>query len=298
VFPSKETPVKKTPIIVTKSQPTQVTVGECLPKCLPSLARKTPLSASGDLVAFRPKEINPQDFAAPADRKSPDKTRWPDTILIANFDTPYPVDTSSFGSNRWDTGTCAWKADGADGWLEFNGGEYDYLSIPDNASLHSPNHTVSLWVRLPPATADGRYPFLYSKGWNTATNRDWGMYTVSQGGKWFAKCEYPYLKAGTQEKAEIKVGQVEITPDVWHHTVVTYDGQSLNLYLDGVLQTNATDCTGILATTPNPLLIGRRAGDHGEVGRLRGDLDNIRIYKVGLSAKEIQALYKLGRKME
>jgi hypothetical protein len=55
---------------------------------------------------------------------------------------------------------------------------------------------------------------------------------------------------------------------------------------------------GVLTNTPWPLLIGRRAGDHHESGRFPGALDNLRIYKVPLSAGEIKTLHKLGRHWE
>jgi hypothetical protein len=109
------------------------------------------------------------------------------------------------------------------------------------------------------------------------------------------KCEFPYLSAPSNTAGEIRLGQIEITPDTWHHAAVTYDGKALTAYLDGALVTNTTDCAGSLITTANPLLIGRRNGDHGEVGRFKGALDNIRIYKVGLSAEEVQTLFQLGR---
>jgi hypothetical protein len=253
---------------------------------------------------LQPVNITPKDLLAAADRNTPDKTRWQDTILVANFDTPYPVDTSCAGGNNWSMGSCLWKRDGNNGWMEFNAGGNDYLRIPDSASLHPAQLSVALWFRLPPASADGRYPFLYSKGGTggkDAPRRDWGMYTASQKGKWLANCEYPYVPpggvTGTNKLPEVKVGPVEITPDVWHHAAVTYDGKCLSLYLDGTLTTNRQEA-GTLTNTPNQLLIGRRAGDNHEVGRFQGAMDNIRIYKTALSAEEVKTLFKLGRNME
>jgi hypothetical protein len=246
---------------------------------------------NGDLQAFTREEL-----LSACDRNSPEKTRWRDTILVADFSQPYAVDTSFAGGNNWDLGACVRKSDGTNGWVEFNGGENDYLRIEDSDSLHAAHLSVSFWMRVPPPPASGtRYPFVFSKGNSSATDRDWGIYTLAQNKKWWLKCEFPYLSAPSNTAGEIRLGQIEITPDTWHHAAVTYDGKALTAYLDGALVTNTTDCAGSLITTANPLLIGRRNGDHGEVGRFKGALDNIRIYKVGLSAEEVQTLFQLGR---
>jgi hypothetical protein len=260
-----------------------------------------------------------EDLMWAGDKEAPAAYRWADTVLVANFYHQTKRDTSFVGSNHWDMGTCQWKHNGTNGWIEFNGGETDYLKIKDSPSLHNISQmTVAMWLRLPPAGADGPYPFLICKGGNGGRNapypRDWGLLTAARGKKWILNGEFPFKKAKSGENSEIRIGGVEITPNTWHHVAATYDGKNMLFYLDGAVQTNASlslvgdaggaqpsvqtndlDCAGALAVLHNPLLIGRREGDHGNVGRLRGAMDLIRIYKVALSAKEIAALFEAGR---
>ena len=39
-------------------------------------------------------------------------------------------------------------------------------------------------------------------------------------------------------------GTTPITPNVWHHTAVTYDGDCWQIYLDGVPETDGSNCPG------------------------------------------------------
>ena len=70
----------------------------------------------------------------------------------------------------------------------------------------------------------------------------------------------------------------------WHHLAVTFDGNTMYLYLDGV-QKNTTSTT--LNTGTGALNIGRSvsAGYY-----FSGTLDDIRVYNRALSAAEVQSL--------
>ncbi|MCK9222829.1 MAG: DUF4981 domain-containing protein [Limnochordia bacterium] len=70
----------------------------------------------------------------------------------------------------------------------------------------------------------------------------------------------------------------------WHHVVGTFDGQKLQLYIDGKLQAERTTDGKI---TPNayPVGIGR---DMQTDRRFRGLIDDVRIYNRALTQEEIQ----------
>jgi len=73
----------------------------------------------------------------------------------------------------------------------------------------------------------------------------------------------------------------------WHHVVVTYDGNYLKLYVDGVLQ----GTTSYSASFPKEnfyYLIGAMFG-----GYWKGCVDDLRFYSRTLTAKDVIALYKL-----
>lgn len=71
--------------------------------------------------------------------------------------------------------------------------------------------------------------------------------------------------------------------NMWHHVAVTYDGTTLYLYRDGVLQSGTTtvDFTDLLT------------GVTTFGGNFQGYIDDIRMYNRTLNASEIEILYSL-----
>jgi hypothetical protein len=89
--------------------------------------------------------------------------------------------------------------------------------------------------------------------------------------------------------AEIQPGQV--LDGQWHHCAATYDGRMMRVYLDGK-EIGSLERPGRIATQPEPpAFIGSSSG-HGEF--FQGGLDDLRIYRVALSAEDITALYRAG----
>jgi len=72
--------------------------------------------------------------------------------------------------------------------------------------------------------------------------------------------------------------------DAWHHTVATYDGVTMKIYIDGVLS-NSKSQSGTISTNTNSLTIGSQPG-YGEFygGRVSG----AKIYNRALTAAEVQ----------
>ena len=242
-----------------------------------------------------------EDLMNARDKVEPAAYRWPDTVLVADFDTEHSLDTSRAGGNDWDPGTCDYRREGAHGWYELKGRGDDYIFIPDHESLHTPRMTISLWCNLRPASPRGsgkQPPFLIQK--DRKHPRDWRIVCrSSQGkgkrGKWYLRFECVVTVSGAAAE-EASVGAVEVTPNTWHHVAVTYDGKVLRLYLDGVV-THTLEKSGALQTTANPIRIGTRAFGARPEFRIKGALDAIRLYKVGLSPEEVERLHKAGRHM-
>jgi hypothetical protein len=79
--------------------------------------------------------------------------------------------------------------------------------------------------------------------------------------------------------------------DIWRFYAVTYDGQSLQLYTDGVLVGSEERSFPIRQDGDDPLVLGGLALEDGRVTNFfNGSLDDIRIYARALSAAEIQEL--------
>ncbi|MEM1971239.1 MAG: LamG domain-containing protein, partial [Candidatus Anstonellales archaeon] len=78
----------------------------------------------------------------------------------------------------------------------------------------------------------------------------------------------------------------------WHYAVVTYDGSTLNLYVDGSLVATRTNITAIPHTSNTPLVIGKDSNDSKRY--FRGDIDEVRIYNRALTAQEVSDAYNNG----
>ena len=81
-------------------------------------------------------------------------------------------------------------------------------------------------------------------------------------------------------------GTTTVQPDTWYHGAVTYDGATLNLYLNGRLENSMSATLGTVLDA-NGLTIGARPG-----GALwQGELDEVRIHTSALSAGQIEDIY-------
>lgn len=87
-----------------------------------------------------------------------------------------------------------------------------------------------------------------------------------------------------------------INDDIWHHLATIYDGQTMRLYLDGILQSTEVNTAGC-HTNDSPLFIGKQIYPWHDGHELRPDqvfngaIDEVRIYNRALSEAEIQSLY-------
>jgi len=86
----------------------------------------------------------------------------------------------------------------------------------------------------------------------------------------------------------------------WHHVAGTYDGKTVNLYIDGVLSATQeydtllplhpyTDQT-LFIGCKNKFIAERYAGDY-----MKGRLDDIRVYSYALDAADVSALVQMGQ---
>jgi hypothetical protein len=78
----------------------------------------------------------------------------------------------------------------------------------------------------------------------------------------------------------------------WHHIVGTYDGSTMNLYVDGVLNNSGSRSGATLLNDDDTTVVG--AANVFGSGPVKAVIDDVRIYNRALSPTEIQQLYKLG----
>lgn len=85
-------------------------------------------------------------------------------------------------------------------------------------------------------------------------------------------------------------GATEVQPETWYHVATTYDGSTLKLYVNGELDGSMT-VDSPMVSYPVPLTMG----DNPEPYPLDGMLDEVRLWDVARSEKEIRRF--MGRTM-
>jgi hypothetical protein len=141
--------------------------------------------------------------------------------------------------------------------------------------------TVAMWVKS--STPGACYAYQGSGGWASGNT----SFYFSQG---FGN--QPGTLAGGVRYAQ---GWVSGTTDMtaltgWHHLVLTCNGTTKTMYLDGVLETltkNEWNGTG----TGDQFWIGGNASNNDGAANLNGQIDEVYVFDKALGASDIQLLY-------
>lgn len=88
-----------------------------------------------------------------------------------------------------------------------------------------------------------------------------------------------------------------LSQDVWHHLAVVLDGQTLTLYLDGVMLDEELTMMSLAQMRPQQLYLGKGPILGGD-GYFNGLMDNVYLYKKALDVDAIGALIEEQRPAE
>jgi hypothetical protein len=160
----------------------------------------------------------------------------------------------------------------------------DRVKITNNIGDNMAQITVSYWMKSNVTTNPG---YMVSKGrFGGATLTSW-HFVRSSGGEFQFSVYSPTDTLG----AATKSGYADTN---WHHVVGTYDGATVNIYVDGVAGTSGA-LTGLIDSNSGyPLCIGSINGDSSatcQTSTFNGILDEVRLYNRALSANEVKGLY-------
>ena len=161
----------------------------------------------------------------------------------------------------------------------FPGQPFNYISVPDNETLHISTFTLSAWVYTDENS--------YGRGYLIDKGRDInnGTYGLGVGN----------VRATNEYGATNDAGSwVDPQYGVWHMITGTVEGDQIKFYVDGVLIDERTLTHPFVYSNSDPLTLGMHY--YGGVPSywaypLLGVLDDVRIYNRALSASEIAALY-------
>ncbi len=170
-------------------------------------------------------------------------------------------------------------------------GVNDHIRISDHPSLRVTNAlTLEAWV-FP--TTTGTHDEIISK-WDVISGPNQKSYTFSLHPD---RRAYLYVSPnGTDNLADSVFSTTHVPLNEWTHLAATYDGNRLNMYVNGVLEGFTPYDRGIFPGT-NALAVGGYVGAAapGQVGSpFAGRIDEAALYHRALAAGEITAIYAAG----
>jgi hypothetical protein len=185
------------------------------------------------------------------------------------------ADSSGNGNNGTLQNGVAWTAAGKYvNALSFDGIN-DFVLVPDSASLDvGSSGTIAAWVRL---DAINRWNSILAKGnVNSSSATNYGMEVTNTN-------RFSCLLGAGGTSSRTLTSSITATTGTFYHVACVWDGTQLRLYINGVL--NASVAQNLTpAVNTSPLYIGQFGGN---VDRIRGVIDDVRIYGRALSEAEV-----------
>ncbi len=195
------------------------------------------------------------------------------TVTIGGTGTQTAAGTCATSSTAWGNGASGKKNYS----LNFDGTD-DHVSVADSDSISiTGDLTISAWVKV--SSYSG---FLSILGKTTNGNAAPFDYYMTSG-------TLTFFRGNGTGYAQVNSSVVP-TVGQWQHLVVTMSGTTVRHYLNG-----KQTATGTLSTTITdnsaPLYIGSR---NDFVTKMRGQLDDVRLYNYGLTSTQVKDLYNDG----
>lgn len=160
----------------------------------------------------------------------------------------------------------------------FISAENDYVRIPSNSTLSVEEVTVAAWVKPDSSKA---YEYIFDgPGHNYLIKENDGT-EQPQGG---------IVVNGT---VFIVDGTTTFVEGQWYHVAMTYDRETLRLYVNGVLEGSNSNPSGPIETTVGEARIGSYTGARGVFFGdypFNGSIDEIYVYNRALSGAELAGL--------
>lgn len=157
--------------------------------------------------------------------------------------------------------------------LEFDGVD-DFIEILDGKDIIN-NFTVSAWVHSTGANSSNSSRTIISK-----RNNDDGFQFALRNDN---KLEIFWNNGSNQSL----ISNTTLNNNIWQHTAATYDGVTIKLYIDGVLD-NSANKTAPIANT-NFMSIGARKKSKNDITDIfKGQLDEVRIWNIALSEDQLR----------
>jgi alpha-tubulin suppressor-like RCC1 family protein len=173
-------------------------------------------------------------------------------------------------------------------------GTNGYVKIPDSAALKPTNVTVEAWVWLDPTATGPRNEHIVFKqnSWN-AFFEGYSLLKMdldNGDGTYTSRFQSVVSRTGNQ----VAINSTTIVQrGVWYHVAMTYDGNELILYVNGVPENSAIAGFALDYGT-EPLFLGTTGTWPPYLNMFAGTIDEASIYNRALATNEIAAIYSAG----
>lgn len=214
--------------------------------------------------------------------------RLPDPITHYSFDEQHgqtannkgilgSTANGTFGANSGvSTDDPTWKTENdckVNGCVSFDGG--DYINTGSNSTFGNSILSASAWVNFSSLAAN---QYIIGKEVSSTPYGGWMMRINNSG-----KLDFSVSVGATNYLNEYSVANM--VTGTWYHILGTYDGETINLYLDGKLVATNTSPSGTITTNAANVNIGRSEG----FGRyLNGKIDEVKIYNIALTPEQVR----------
>lgn len=154
-------------------------------------------------------------------------------------------------------------------------GTHDYVSAPHNAAISITQFSVGAYFKT--SNTGAIKTIVYKDADGTNANYHLSVSATNKAQISFVNSSLATITA---------TGSTTVTDDNWHYAVGTFDGSSLKIYVDGVLEATTASATTPLTGLGN-LFIG--AGNSGS-NKFNGSLDELSVWNTALSLTQVQNL--------
>ena len=158
--------------------------------------------------------------------------------------------------------------------LQFNG--KGYVIVEDSPILKPDKYSVEVWVKI----HSPQLPWDHG-GWVIGKEYNYAGYGIAIGGR------EPAVYHSDGHRWHRVESNIDLTLDEWHQLVATYDGETVKIYVDGILRNSHRYG---FANTDDPLIIGAWHGSHPS-RFFNGVIDEITIYSKPLDDSTIRKHY-------
>ncbi|MBK7319521.1 LamG-like jellyroll fold domain-containing protein [Candidatus Villigracilis affinis] len=187
------------------------------------------------------------------------------------------IDATTFGNDGSITGGPTWVT-GMNGLALDLSGTGQYAMVPDNNSLDIASNRITLSAWIKPEKVATQNIIKKTTGTTTANGYE---LSLSAAGKVFMR-----LNGNVNYRID-SLASYPSDGNTWMHVAATYDGTTLRMYINGVLD-NTKAAT--LTIAPNATNLGVGA-EPTFINLYQGLLDDVRVYNRELSLAEIQVLF-------